>query len=67
MPPFQTFLNEQNLNTLFDNLEWILFFIAPVVMIYIALATLNPLIDLIKGIFKKNDRDDQDYYYDDDY
>ena len=68
MPAFQTFLNESRINQLWDNIEWILFFVAPVVMIYVAISTLGLLIDLIKKAVQNKERyeyyeDYDDYYY----
>lgn len=62
--PFQSFLSGSNLTVLLSNLKWILFFVAPIILIAVALDLLGYLITAIKSIFVKdeqNDDDDFDY------
>jgi len=62
MPPYQTFLNDERLPQLFGWAKWILFYIAPGLMIAVAFLALNLLIDVIKNIFKKDKEDHDDDY-----
>lgn len=67
MPDFQTFLNQARTDELWNNVEWLLFYVAPVVLIFIALMSLDHLVDVIRGAFSKakkdnNDDDDLDIY-----
>lgn len=65
MPDFQTFLTPERMDMLFENVHWLLFFVAPLVMIWIAVSMLEPVIKLIKSAFVKEERrsndDDDDY------
>ena len=64
MPEFQTFLDQNNMDTLIENSRWLLFFVAPVVMLFVGLAVLGLFIDMFKSIFKKANDDDEDDDYD---
>lgn len=65
MPEFQTFLTPENMDKLFGYFHWLLFFVAPLIMIWIALSILDPIIKIIKSAFVKEERnsndDDDDY------
>lgn len=63
MPPYQTFLNDARLPELFSWAKWILFFIAPGLMIAVAFYALNLLIDVIRGIFRKDKEENRDDDY----
>lgn len=66
MPAFQSFLSGNNLVAFWDNVKWILFFVAPIVMIFFGLDTLKLLIRVIRGSVadeaNKDDDDDFDIY-----
>lgn len=64
MPEFQTFLNPENMDKLWNNVEWLLFYIAPIVMIYVAITTIGYLIDVIKKAFKSENKNDEQEEYD---
>lgn len=61
--PFQSFLSGSNLTVLLSNLKWILFFVAPVILIAVALDSLGYLINVIKGLFIKEESNDDDFDY----
>lgn len=65
LPEYQTFLNAENMDLFWQYVKYFLFFVAPVMMIFIATDLIGTLIDVIKrsiGI-KKRDNDDDDVYY----
>ncbi|MBU8905572.1 hypothetical protein KH400_03060 [Desertibacillus haloalkaliphilus] len=66
MPSYQTFLSGNRLGDLFTNIRWLLFFVAPIVMIWFAIKAIGLLILTIRKIFDSGDRnrrrdDDDDY------
>lgn len=62
MPEYQTFLDGGNLTTLWRNVRWLLFFVAPIVMIMFAFFSVEHLIDIIKkGTGQKTSEDHEDY------
>ncbi|USK56372.1 hypothetical protein LIS82_07840 [Cytobacillus solani] len=67
MPAFQSFLSGNNLVAFWDSVKWLLFFVAPVIMIFFGLDALKLLIRVIRGSVteegnKDNDDDDYDVY-----
>jgi hypothetical protein len=68
LPEFQSFLTPSRQSDLFETLKWVLFFVAPLVMIWAALESIGHLIQLIRGMFgkakgeKNDDDDDYDVY-----
>lgn len=68
MPEFQSFLDGQNMATFWGNVKWILFLVAPIVMIWFAVDVVGWLIKAIRGAMgatenKRTDDDDDIYYY----
>lgn len=64
MPEFQTFLDPANMDTLWENVEWLLFYVAPVVMIYVAIVSIGHLIDVVKNAFSHDKKEETDDEYD---
>lgn len=64
MPEFQTFLSGGNLDEFWYYLKWVLFFVAPIVMIYFAIHAVDHLIGVLKKSLHKADEDDHDDDYD---
>jgi hypothetical protein len=60
----QTFLTNARMDTLWENFHWILFFVAPVIMIWFALEILPYLVNTIRGAMKESDKEDDDDDYD---
>ena len=60
--PYQSFLSGTNLTTFLGNLKWLLFFIAPGLLIFVAAGALEHLIEVIRGLFSSNDKKDDDDY-----
>lgn len=66
MPEFETFLTAERMTIFWDNVKWLLFFVAPIIMIFFASDVLSLLIGVIKktiGIKTKNDDDDYDVHH----
>lgn len=68
--PYQTILDGAALGTFWEFVKYFLFFIAPLVMIWVAIELVGRLLKIIKGTTENVD--DDDYYdrrrrYDDDY
>lgn len=63
MPEFQTFLSGSNLDEFWYYLKWVLFFVAPIVMIVFAISAVGHLIEVIRKALKKSDDDDHDNDY----
>ncbi len=68
LPKWQVFLTPTRQADLFAVMKWLLFFVAPVILIWVALAILPLLIEMIRGIFtdakrdeRGRDKDDDDY------
>lgn len=65
MPAFQSFLSGNNLVTFWDNVKWLLFFVAPVIMIFFGLDAIKLLIRVIRGsVADEGNKDDDDDDYD---
>lgn len=63
MPEFQTFLTPERMDVFWDNVHWLLFYVAPVIMIWMALVGVHALVKMIRSSFGKNqDEDDEDDY-----
>jgi len=63
LPEFQTFLSPERLDQFWEMVRFILFYVAPVVMIFFAVDLINWVVNAVKravGINKKDD-DDDDY------
>ena len=56
LPAYQTFLNSSNMNDFWMILKWLLFFVAPLVMIYVAFE----LVGWIASLVKKSVTDEDD-------
>lgn len=61
MPEYQTFLSGENMEVFWHWIKWLLFYVAPSVMILVALYTGEELVKVIRGVFKKDDDDEDDY------
>jgi len=63
MPPYYAFLSGENLVKFWDYAKWILFLVAPGVLIWIALQAVGHLIEVIKKSVasEANKEDDDDY------
>ncbi|MEH7126016.1 hypothetical protein V7127_22655 [Bacillus sp. JJ1773] len=63
MPAFQSFLSGSNLTAFWDNVKWLLFFVAPVIMIFFGLDAIKLLIKVIRGsVADEGNKDDDDVY-----
>lgn len=66
MPPYEAFLSGDNLAKFWDFVKWILFFVAPGILIWVALMAIGHLIEVIKksvaGEANKDSKDDDDDY-----
>jgi hypothetical protein len=67
MPDYQTFFNATNLETLWSNVKWILFFVAPGVMIWTAIHAVELLISVVRETTTsetdRKDEEDFDIYH----
>jgi hypothetical protein len=64
LPEFQVFLTPDRQADLMQVVKWLLFFVAPVVLIMVALQVVPMVVDVIRDTFsqaKKDDDDDDDY------
>lgn len=70
--PFETVLDGKAMDDFWQAVKWVLFYVAPVVMIWVALklvgwvvAVIKDMIDEARGV-KRGSRydDDDEYYYD---
>ncbi|MBP3040573.1 hypothetical protein J9303_13865 [Bacillaceae bacterium Marseille-Q3522] len=68
MPEYQSFLSGQNLIDFWNQVKWLLFFVAPIVLIFFAVDIIQILVRVIKGQILdesvKSKRDDEDDDYD---
>lgn len=65
LPEFQVFLTPDRQADLMQTVKWLLFFVAPVVLIMVALAVVPMVVDVIRDTFgqaQKEDKDDDDDY-----
>lgn len=67
MPEYVTFLNDARTAQFWEWVKWILFFVAPIIMIFFAIPIVGLTIQMIKKIFgaaekQKDDDDDYDVY-----
>lgn len=68
MPPYQTILDGQNMDIFWGYVKWILFLVAPLVMIWVAVEIVGRVSVMIKKTVQHEDReryvpDDDDNYY----
>ncbi|WP_175615921.1 hypothetical protein [Piscibacillus halophilus] len=66
LPSYELFLNAERMDQFWEVLKWVLFFIAPVIMIFVVPDVLQHLVNAIrKGLGIDKEKDDQDdiYYY----
>jgi hypothetical protein len=67
MPAYQSFLSGENLVTFWNNVKWMLFLVAPIIMIFFATDTIGFLFRAIRKAFgavdEKEKEDDDVYYY----
>ncbi len=67
MPEFQTFFTPSRLNEFWYYVKWLLFYVAPVIMIVAAAGALSMFISMIKKSFAntkkidESDQNDKDY------
>jgi len=66
MPPYQTFLNPENLGIFWGNVKWILFFIAPCIMIWVAIHAVGMLIQVVKKALHEADQEEREGKKEDD-
>lgn len=64
MPEYQTFLNPTNLDTFWGFVKWVLFFVAPTLMIWVAVVAVGHLVGVIRKAMHESDKDDTDDEYD---
>ncbi|EEK97302.1 hypothetical protein ACS47_04945 [Bacillus cereus] len=70
LPPTHAFLSGENLTQFWKYMKWVLFYIAPGLMIAMCFPAVGKLIEIIKNIFsddheKEDEKDDYDVrYYD---
>ncbi|HDR8089642.1 MULTISPECIES: hypothetical protein [Bacteria] len=60
IPPYQAFLSGDNLAYFWKIMKWILFLIAPGIMIAMCFPAVEKTIDIIKNIFVKNHDEQED-------
>jgi hypothetical protein len=67
MPDYQAFLSGQNLTDFWNNVKWLLFLVAPVILIFFATDMVAALVGMIRnaiaGEADKDDNEDDDVYY----
>jgi hypothetical protein len=67
MPDYQAFLSGQNLTEFWNNVKWLLFLVAPIILIFFATDMVADVVRLIRrsiaGEAEKEDKDDDDVYY----
>lgn len=72
LPDYQTFFSNANLDTFWADVKWLLFFVAPVVMVFFSVYAVRWFIKVVKGGFteaekesrrKPSDDDDIDVHY----
>ncbi|GAA0471845.1 hypothetical protein [Alkalibacillus silvisoli] len=63
LPEYQLFLDGENLDQFWQMVRWLLFFIAPIIMIFFATDAIKLLIKAIrKGLgMETTEKDDDDY------
>jgi hypothetical protein len=61
MPEFQTFFTPDRLSDFWYYVKWVLFFVAPGVMIWLAAEAVSKMIGVIKSALHKNKDDEDDY------
>jgi len=67
MPEYVTFLDGTRSAQFWENVKWIMFFVAPIIMIFFATDVVGMVIKMIRKIVgagenKKDDDDDYDVY-----
>ncbi|WP_046199636.1 hypothetical protein [Bacillus sp. UMTAT18] len=65
LPQYTSFLNADNMGEFWKILKWVLFYIAPIIMIWFAIHSVTELISRIKGSVSGEDEDREIYYYKD--
>ncbi|MFO1442673.1 hypothetical protein KDN24_05525 [Bacillus sp. Bva_UNVM-123] len=62
MPAYEAFLSGENLVKFWEFVKWILFLVAPGVLIWIAVQAIGHLVDVVKkSIAGEANKDDDDY------
>lgn len=67
LPPYVTFLDSQNMAFLWDVLKWILFAVAPMIMIWVAIQMVGHLVGVVKGTIDDDEEYERRRPYDDDW
>lgn len=63
MPPYEAFLSGENLVKFWDIVKWLLFLIAPGLLIWIAIEAVHHLITVVrKSVTDEANKDDDDDY-----
>ncbi|WP_017187246.1 hypothetical protein [Alkalibacillus haloalkaliphilus] len=65
LPEYQTFLDSENMDSFWEMVRWLMFFIAPVIMIFFAADAIKLLVKAIRkglGMEKADQDDDYDIY-----
>ncbi len=65
LPQYTSFLNADNMGEFWKILKWVLFYIAPIIMIWFAIHAVTELIARIKSSVSGEDEDREIYYYKD--
>lgn len=64
MPDYQSFLSGANLEEFWANVKWLLFYVAPVIMIFVAVYAVGHVVKMVRSSIGKEsvkDDDDDDY------
>lgn len=61
LPEYQSFLNADNMGEFWEIMKWILFYIAPIVMIMFTIKAVSYLIYMIRTSTTKEDKEEDDY------
>jgi hypothetical protein len=64
MLEFQTFFTNARMDTLWHNFKWVLFFVAPGIMLWFALEMLGNLVRTVRGAMDESDKEENDDDYD---
>ncbi len=65
LPQYTSFLNADNMGEFWKIMKWVLFYIAPTIMIWFAIYAVTEFISRVKGSVSGEDEDRDIYYYKD--
>ena len=65
LPQYTSFLNADNMGEFWKIMKWLMFYVAPIIMIGFAIHAVTEFISRVKGAVSGEDEEQEIYYYKD--